>query len=108
MHCSDSISTLLLTHRPAQPAGLAVGLIAEIAGTSTRSLQRHLQMSGLNYRELLERARYDAAIQLLARTDEAIMDITRKLGYSEPTHFARAFRRMAGVSPGGYLRQIQN
>ena len=65
-------------------------------------------MSGLNYRELLERARYDAAIQLLARTDEAIMDITRKLGYSEPTHFARAFRRMAGVSPGGYLRQIQN
>ncbi|GMQ92394.1 MAG: AraC family transcriptional regulator [Gammaproteobacteria bacterium] len=79
-----------------------VGLIAELAGTSVRSLQRHLKLSGFSFRELLEQARYDTAIGMLANTDETISDIALRLGYPEPTHFARAFRRMAGVSPGQY------
>ena len=68
-------------------------------------MQRQLRMSGLSYRELLEQARYDTATQLLAQTDEAIMVIAHRLGYDEPTHFARAFRRMTGISPGQYRRQ---
>jgi len=31
-----------------------------------------------------------------------ITDISQKPGYHEPTHFARAFRRIAGVSPSQY------
>jgi YesN/AraC family two-component response regulator len=28
-------------------------------------------------------------------------------GYTDPSHFARAFRRLAGVSPREYLQKIQ-
>lgn len=79
-----------------------IGLIADIADTSVRSLQRHLRLSGLSYRELLEQARFDSAIHMLVNTDETVTDIAHRLGYPEPTHFARAFRRIAGVSPVQY------
>lgn len=84
----------------------SINLIAEVAGTSTRTLQRHLLAAGLNYRELLEQVRYDMAIHLLTNPDNTIMDIATQLGYSEPTHFTRAFRRMAGVSPRKYKQQL--
>jgi AraC-like DNA-binding protein len=33
-------------------------------------------------------------------------DIAYHLGYSHETHFARAFRQMAGVSPRAYQQQF--
>lgn len=84
----------------------SIDLVAEIADTSTRSLQRYLKTAGLNYRDLLEQVRYDIATRLLSRTDDSIMGIARTLGYADATHFARAFRRLAGVSPKQF-RQLQ-
>ena len=37
----------------------------------------------------------------------SITDIANLLGYSDPSHFARAFRRIAGAGPREYLRQCQ-
>jgi AraC-like DNA-binding protein len=100
---AGSIKQLLSAYLPEGTP--SIELIAEIAGIRPRTMQRQLRMSGLSYRELLEQARYDTATQLLAQTDEAIMVIAHRLGYDEPTHFARAFRRMTGISPGQYRRQ---
>ena len=36
-------------------------------------------------------------------SENAITDIASLPGYSDPSHFARAFRRLAGVSPREYL-----
>ena len=58
----------------------------------------------LNNRDLLDEVRYEAAIDLMQDTDNTITDIASLLGYSDPSHFARAFRRMAGVSPGEYQK----
>ena len=80
-------------------------LAADIAGLSTRTLQRHLAEDDLNYRELLTELRYETAIDLMQKTDNTITDISSLPGYSDPTHFARAFRRMAGMSPREYMRQ---
>jgi AraC-like DNA-binding protein len=58
-----------------------------------------MDQAGINYRELLKITMYDEAQYLLAHTDEPIRVISGKLGYSESTHFARAFRGVAGISP---------
>ena len=68
----------------------------------TRALQRRLTDEGLSYRDLLDEVRYEAAIDHMQETDNSITDIANLLGYSDPSHFARAFRRMSGVSPGEY------
>jgi AraC-like DNA-binding protein len=76
--------------------------MSEIGRTSPRTMQRRLAEVELTYREVLEQARYDRAAVLLTQSDMAIAGIARRLGYSEPTHFSRAFRRMAGISPMEY------
>jgi len=101
---AGSLKQLLAAYLPEGTP--SINLIAEVAGTSTRTLQRHLLAAGLNYRELLEQVRYDTAIHLLTNPDNTIMDIASQLGYSESTHFTRAFRRMSGVSPRKYKRQL--
>ena len=41
----------------------------------------------------------------MQNTDNTITGIANLLGYTDPSHFARAFRRIAGVSPREYLPQ---
>ena len=79
-----------------------IHLMSEIGRTSARTMQRRLAEAGLTYRDVLEKARYDRATSLLTQTDRTITDVAKQLGYSEPTHFSRAFRRMAGMSPKEY------
>lgn len=82
-----------------------VNLAAEIADTSVRTLQRRLGQFGLNYSTLVQQARFEAAVELLADPSLKILDVAHAVGFSDPSHFARSFRRVAGVSPGEYRRQ---
>jgi len=80
-------------------------LAADIAGFSPRTLQRRLADEELTYRELLLVTRHEAALDLLKNTENPITEIATLLGYSDSSHFARAFRRIAGVSPREHLKQ---
>lgn len=103
----EHIGTLKLAMRDYLRDGApSLELAADIAGLSARTLQRHLAEDDLNYRELLTELRYETAIDLMPNTDNSIIDIASLPGYSDPTHFARTFRRMAGVSPREYQRQL--
>jgi AraC-like DNA-binding protein len=62
-------------------------------------MQRRLVEAGTSYRDIVARVRMDRALELLQETDIPILDISSDLGYSAPTHFARAFRRAMGRSP---------
>lgn len=73
--------------------------MAEIAGTSVRSLQRELATAGLTYSGLLNQVRFEKGAELLRNTDAKIIDVAFATGYADPAHFARAFRRLAGVTP---------
>jgi len=84
-----------------------VALGAEIAGTSVRTLQRRLAAAGFSYSEVVDRARFDVASRMLAETDALSIQIAQATAYSDPSHFARAFRRSAGVSPKEYRKQAQ-
>jgi AraC-like DNA-binding protein len=76
-----------------------VAEIAEMAGVSIRSFQRKLSNSGVSYSDLLDRARFENASQLLRGTDAKIIDVAFSSGYTDPAHFTRAFRRFTGVTP---------
>jgi len=77
----------------------AITEAAEIAGTSVRSLQRALSAVDLTYSRLLDQVRFEKAAEMLRKTDAKIIDVAYATGYENPSHFSRAFRRIAGVTP---------
>lgn len=83
----------------------SINIAAKMAGISTRTLQRKLRNCGTSYLELIRQIRFDAAVELLADPKEKIIDISLALGYEDASHFARAFRRIAALSPREYRNQ---
>ncbi|MEQ8654582.1 MAG: AraC family transcriptional regulator [Kiloniellales bacterium] len=81
---------------------LLLSELAEIFGTSERTLQRHLRNMGTSYSRLLAEARYQVACDMLKNGEMRIMEIAFAAGYQNPSHFSRAFRRYAGLSPVEY------
>ena len=79
--------------------------IAEMAGVSARSFQRRLSYAGLTYSDLVDNARFEIARRLLRDTDAKIIEIAFSSGYTDPAHFTRAFRRIAGVTPRRFREQ---
>jgi AraC-like DNA-binding protein len=83
-------------------APLDLAEVAEMLGTTARTLQRRLGREGMTYRQVLDEARYEIACELLADQDMKIIDVAFATGYENPQHFTRAFRRLAGLSPRDY------
>jgi AraC-like DNA-binding protein len=81
--------------------------LAHLLGIGPRTMQRRLVEAGTNYRDIVARVRMDRALELLQETDIPILDISADLGYSAPTHFARAFRRTMGRSPDEFRRTFK-
>jgi len=79
-----------------------VDFIAEACDMGKRSLQRRLAENGTHYSEVLDQVRFDIAKQMLQDGNKSVTDISQLLGYSDATHFARAFRRIAGIAPHLY------
>ena len=78
---------------------LQIGELARAAGLSIAQLERHVtQLYRVTPRQLLARARLDAALQLLAG-DASIAGIAHACGYTDHSAFARQFRRSTGISP---------
>jgi AraC-like DNA-binding protein len=80
----------------------SIELAAEISGMSVRTLQRNLAQSQISYSKLVELARFEAAIELLGKPGSKIIDVAFAVGYQDPSHFSRAFRRFSGTSPREY------
>ena len=76
--------------------------VAKLTDTSVRTLQRRLQSSGLKFNDLLSQAKSEHAKEMLTDTKVSIQDISESLGYSDPAHFTRAFRRWTGITPSKY------
>ncbi|MCA0910738.1 helix-turn-helix domain-containing protein [Qipengyuania gaetbuli] len=74
--------------------------LAQARGTSVRSLARQLAASGISLRDLSGHAIVQVAAEKLRSTDLPVSEIALSLGYSEPSSFVRAFRKVAGMTPG--------
>ncbi len=103
----DIVEKLFAALKPYLGSGYPpIGLAAEIAGTSVRSLQRQLGEMQITYTELIERIRFEQAVRLLREPDIKILDIALALGYGDASNFSRAFRRISGSSPREMRRQL--
>ncbi|WP_437679161.1 AraC family transcriptional regulator ligand-binding domain-containing protein [Sorangium sp. So ce131] len=78
--------------------------IARALGMSTRSLQRALKELGTSFTAQLDEVRRTRALELVRRRDVTLQEIAFLLGYGEPRHFYRSFRRWTGSTPGEYRR----
>ena len=64
-----------------------------------------LSRLGTSYSELIQQIRFEEAVRLLSSPAEKIIDIALELGYEDASHFARAFRRIAGTCPREYRKR---
>jgi AraC-like DNA-binding protein len=79
--------------------------LAWLTDQSVRTLQRRLKSTGLNFNVLINEARYRHARDKLRNSNLSVAEIGKLLGYSDPAHFSRAFRRWSGLSPSAFARQ---
>ena len=83
---------------------ISIEVIGDIAGLSTRSLQRLMKKHGISYAELLNEARRQYAETKLSDFALKISDIAYQLGYNDTAHFTRAFKRWTGITPTEYRK----
>lgn len=74
--------------------------LAQIACCSTYHFQRMFAyMAGVSLSEYIRRRRMSLTAQEICSTDEKMIDIGLKYGYTSPTAFNRAFQSIHGVAP---------
>ncbi|OUS24600.1 hypothetical protein A9Q99_23810 [Gammaproteobacteria bacterium 45_16_T64] len=66
---------------------------------SPRTLRRRLLERGTSFNAILDRLKYQLAVQHLETSALSIQEIGYLLGYSDPSNFGRAFKKWSGVSP---------
>jgi AraC-like DNA-binding protein len=90
----------LLAGRP-----LNIHHVADSVRMSIRTLQRRLRGAGVTYDRVVQSVRFEIAEHLLQDPQRKIGDVARTLGYSDPAHFTRAFRRWTGLTPRDFRRR---
>lgn len=113
-HCEQQLAMLPTAHDVVArarhilldpEAGIAsLPAIARTLHVSTRTLKRRLTDAGSSYRALVDDARRQRALVLLAQPELDLTAIALRLGYSDATNFSRAFRRWTGAAPSKYRR----
>ncbi len=73
--------------------------VAESLHMSLRTLQRKLAGEDTSYKKILDETRRELANQYLREGSLSVSEVTYLLGFSEPSNFARAFKRWTGRSP---------
>jgi len=71
---------------------------------ASRLCQLFKARTGLAPLEWLIRYRIDRACELLTDSDLTVVEIARRVGFDDPSFFARVFRKRIGLSPSDYRR----
>jgi AraC-like DNA-binding protein len=74
---------------------------------SKATLYRKIKgLSDLTPNELINLTRLKKAAQLLSGGDYKINEVAYMIGYSLPSNFSRDFQKQFGVSPSGFIGQL--
>jgi len=82
---------------------LRITELASRFGLSERTLSRRFAAAtGRGPQAYLQHARIKHAMRLLETANDAIDQVRRRVGYSDPAAFRRVFKAATGLSPGAY------
>lgn len=76
--------------------------MSSICGMNYRVLMRLLSFEGTNLTKISNDLKCEIAIEALTDNQNTVSEIAYRLGYSDPTSFARAFKKWTGLSPTKY------
>lgn len=62
---------------------------------------------GESFGQCIRRLRIDFASRVLAQTSKPIAEIALDAGFSDQSHFTKAFRHASGLTPAGFRRAFQ-
>jgi len=82
--------------------------IASNFNLSTRTMQRKLKEEGINFQQVADEVRKSLAINYLKAGEYPVKQVSYMLGYNELSAFTRTFKRWTGITPGTYMKSIQN
>ena len=74
-------------------------LAAEVGLSASRFAHLFRAEAGMAPMRYLRELRMSKALALLERTCSSVRDVMAQVGYNDPSHFARDFRRQHGISP---------
>jgi AraC-like DNA-binding protein len=77
----------------------SIETVARAFSMHRRTLDRHLDASGVSFRALADGVRFEVAQQLLRDTLMSVSEIAAALHYGDASAFAHAFRRWSGCTP---------
>jgi AraC family L-rhamnose operon regulatory protein RhaS len=81
--------------------------LARLFNTNRTTLTRQFHATtGLPVMAYLGRLRINRAALMLRDTELSVSEITAQLGFTNPTHFGRAFRKQMGYSPSEYRQRF--
>ena len=74
-------------------------------GIGSRTLQRRLSELGFSYQALVEEARREVALRLVAQGRQSLIEVAFLTGFAEQSSFTRAFKRWSGKTPRAFRKQ---
>jgi len=80
----------------------SLNLMAEQCFMSPRTLTRRLRKLNTSYQQVLDGFRCSLAIEYLRGSGMTVDEISRKMGYNDPSNFGRAFKSWTGQPPSYY------
>ena len=87
---------------------ITVSMLSSVAGLSRSYFSHAFRMSvGRTPHAHVVRLRIDHAMKLMREGDEPLSEIALAAGFADQAHFSRAFRRIAGITPGQWRRLHQ-
>lgn len=88
-HIEENFRNLISVHDVAKNCDVASAYLS-------RLFQRFSQEGPYQY---LIRLKMDLAADLFAKSDVSVGEVSRRLGFVDPYHFSRVFKRVHGISP---------
>lgn len=106
---SSFLSAFKLVIKPYLTMGkLPISLASEILNMHVRTIQRRLEQEGVVYKTLIEEMVLEQVLELLKQPDLSITQVGAKMGYSDSSHFTRAFKRQMNMTPRQYRKSTAN
>lgn len=97
---------LTLIHRRPDHAWTVAELAAELAMSRSAFSARFTQVVGEPVMQYVTRWRMQVALRSFEEGRTTTAELARKLGYQSEAAFARAFKRVLGVSPGAAKKRV--